>query len=115
VLKGGASAIYGSSAVGGVLNMKLLKRFSGVETILSYGGTTMGDGIFKRAAVIFGRKVGNLSVVGSVSTSERSEVSNNDRTPTNTSDFRIWGGLDRRLATSGDPMRIALASAPNSP
>lgn len=115
VLKGGASAIYGSSAVGGVLNMKLLKRFSGVETLLSYGGTTMGDGIFKRAAVVFGKKVGNLSIVGSVSTSERSEVSDNDRIPTNTSDFRKWGGLDRRLATSGDPMRIALASAPNSP
>lgn len=108
VLKGGASAIYGSSAVGGVLNMKLLKRFSGVETLLSYGGTTYGDGIFKRAAVIFGKKVGNLSVVGSISTSERSEVSDNDREPTNTSDFRKWGGLDRRLATSGDPMRIAV-------
>ncbi len=115
VLKGGASAIYGSSAVGGVLNLKLIKHFTGAETIFSYGNTTANDAGFKRAALIYGAKIDRLSLAGSVSFSSRAEVASQDRAPTNTSDFRAWGGLDRRLATSGDPMRIALASAPSAP
>jgi iron complex outermembrane receptor protein len=42
VLNDGASAIYGSDAVGGVVNFVLRDDFDGAETRLSYGGVTSG-------------------------------------------------------------------------
>ncbi len=42
VLTDGASAIYGSDAVGGVINFVLRDDFEGAETRLSYGGVTRG-------------------------------------------------------------------------
>jgi len=42
VLTDGASAIYGSDAVGGVVNFKLKKDYEGAETRLRYGLATQG-------------------------------------------------------------------------
>lgn len=42
ILKDGASAIYGSDAVGGVFNIILKHKFRGVETDASYGNTNLG-------------------------------------------------------------------------
>lgn len=44
ILTDGASAIYGSDAVGGVVNFILRKDFSGLEPILQLGTTTRGGG-----------------------------------------------------------------------
>ena len=43
VLTDGASAIYGSDAVGGVVNLILRKDFEGAETRLRYGTVTQGN------------------------------------------------------------------------
>ena len=42
ILKDGASAIYGSDAVGGVVNVWLIHRFRGLEIYASYGNTNLG-------------------------------------------------------------------------
>jgi len=42
VLTDGASALYGSDAIGGVVNIVLRKDFEGYETRLRYGGATSG-------------------------------------------------------------------------
>lgn len=44
ILTDGASAIYGSDAVGGVVNLILRDRFDGVETLVQAGTATRGDG-----------------------------------------------------------------------
>ncbi len=44
VLKDGASVVYGSDAIGGVINFILRKNFDGVETNVSYGVSDRGDG-----------------------------------------------------------------------
>ncbi len=44
VLKDGASAVYGSDAIGGVVNLITRKRFNGGELSGFYGSTTYGDG-----------------------------------------------------------------------
>lgn len=49
VLTDGASAIYGSDAVGGVMNFVLRDDFDGAETQLTYGGVTSGN--LRRAAI----------------------------------------------------------------
>src|SRR5205814_8945215 len=41
ILKDGASAIYGSDAVGGVFNVWLIHRFRGLEIYASYGNTNL--------------------------------------------------------------------------
>ncbi|MEO8526432.1 MAG: TonB-dependent receptor, partial [Caldimonas sp.] len=59
VLKDGASAIYGSDAIAGVVNFILRQDFKGLEVTGEGGGTTQGGAAFKRASAIFG--FGNLA------------------------------------------------------
>src|SRR5262245_44801390 len=43
ILKDGASSIYGSDAVAGVVNVYLIHKFRGLEIYASYGNTNLGD------------------------------------------------------------------------
>ena len=54
VLKDGASAIYGSDAVAGVVNIILRKNFTGTVAKLTYGVAQEGDGKEPRAALTHG-------------------------------------------------------------
>ncbi len=44
ILTGGASSVYGSDAIAGVVNVKLKKQFEGVEFSADYGQTSESDG-----------------------------------------------------------------------
>jgi outer membrane receptor protein involved in Fe transport len=54
VLKDGASAIYGSDAIGGVVNIITRNDFSGTEVALYTGGTSHGDGFTYDASFVTG-------------------------------------------------------------
>jgi iron complex outermembrane receptor protein len=54
VLKDGASAIYGSDAIAGVVNFILRQDFKGAELTAEYGNTTRGGADFKRGSGVFG-------------------------------------------------------------
>jgi len=54
VLDGGASAIYGSDAVAGVVNIITRKDFEGAETGVRYGGSTDGGADEFGASQLFG-------------------------------------------------------------
>jgi iron complex outermembrane receptor protein len=54
VLKDGASAIYGSDAIAGVVNFILRKDFTGTELTASYGDSTQGGGAIKRLSATWG-------------------------------------------------------------
>lgn len=56
VLLDGASALYGSDAVGGVVNFVLRKDFEGVETSTRYGSVTSGDNDEFVASIVGGHK-----------------------------------------------------------
>jgi len=58
VLKDGASAIYGSDAIAGVVNFILRKDFKGIEVTGEYGDTTDGGARLTRASLAYG--VGDL-------------------------------------------------------
>jgi len=58
VVTGGASAQYGSDALGGVVNFVLDKKFTGLKTNVQYGGTTHGDGENALASLTFGTPFG---------------------------------------------------------
>ncbi|MBW4050510.1 MAG: TonB-dependent receptor [Proteobacteria bacterium] len=55
VLTGGASAIYGSDAVAGVVNIVLRRDFNGAKTTLLGGGTSDGGGTEREFNQMFGK------------------------------------------------------------
>lgn len=63
LLAGGASAIYGSDAVAGVLNIVLKKRFDGVDLNATFGGTQHGGGASKRFQLVGGNQFGGLDLL----------------------------------------------------
>jgi outer membrane cobalamin receptor len=58
VLTDGASALYGSDAVGGVVNIVMRDRYDGAETRARLGGSTRGDLGQYQLAQTLGRKAG---------------------------------------------------------
>lgn len=54
VISGGASAVYGSDAVAGVVNLKLKRNFEGLQVDAQYGQTTRGDGATSSVALTTG-------------------------------------------------------------
>jgi iron complex outermembrane receptor protein len=80
VLTDGASAIYGSDAVGGVVNVKLKSDFQGLEIGGRYARST-GDGDYtqRSAYLVAGAKTDRLSVTVSFSESEITPLLQSDR------------------------------------
>ncbi len=54
VITGGASAVYGSDAMAGVVNFRLRKDFSGIQVAYQHGATTHGDGQEESVSVLMG-------------------------------------------------------------
>lgn len=55
VLKDGASAIYGSDAIAGVVNIIFKKAFVGLDVAAQSGVSSHGDGLSQRVAALYGR------------------------------------------------------------
>ncbi len=55
VLRDGASAVYGTDAVAGVVNYIMARNFRGTEVALRYGLTEYGDGAQSRVTITHGR------------------------------------------------------------
>jgi iron complex outermembrane receptor protein len=62
ILKSGASSLYGSDAIAGVVNIKLKKNISGTRLNAEYGDTEHGGGATKRAS--FSTGFGDLDTNG---------------------------------------------------
>jgi iron complex outermembrane receptor protein len=111
VLKDGASAVYGSDAIAGVVNVILKKEFTGFDVMASGGSSYKGDGLSQRASITYG--FGNLAADGhntyinfdfrheaSIAQTSRGSYLNN-------LDLRPYGGSD---LTPG----VILQDAPNN-
>ena len=81
VVTGGASAAYGSDAIAGVVNFKLVDHFDGIEMDGQWSQTSQGDGdeytIGMTAGTTFAD--GRGSVMGYVGYTEREQVNQSDR------------------------------------
>lgn len=58
VITGGASAVYGSDAVTGVVNFKLRRDIEGIEASAQYGAAEEGDAAIRDYSVLAGTKFG---------------------------------------------------------
>jgi iron complex outermembrane receptor protein len=79
VLTDGASAIYGSDAVGGVVNFVLRDDLQGAETRLRYGKVTSGDYDERQAAQMFGGGWNSGHALISYEYYQQSRLSGSDR------------------------------------
>ncbi len=79
VLRDGASTVYGSDAIAGVVNIITKKDFEGVDFSLGYDVTDENDGEMINASLVFGNSFdrGNFVVVAQVNT--REEIRQGDR------------------------------------
>lgn len=94
VLKDGASAIYGSDAIAGVINIVTRKKFEGAEVAWSYGQTTHGDGAQNTEEVTIGANGERSRAVVSLSRSEQKAIFAGDRKRTDASVY----GCDQILS-----------------
>lgn len=67
VLKDGASAIYGSDAISGVINIITRKRFNGAQLNVGYGQTDIGDSQQPHASLMLGTTSDKSSLLMDVS------------------------------------------------
>ncbi len=105
VLKDGASAIYGSDAIAGVVNIILRRDFKGVEVTAGYGQSSRSDGAETRVGITAG--YGDLAkdrfnVMGVFDYFKRDAIYLRDRDISRTADHRADGGSDLRSPT-GSP------------
>ncbi|NHZ34584.1 TonB-dependent receptor plug domain-containing protein [Massilia rubra] len=92
ILSGGASAVYGSDAIAGVVNIILKKRAEGIDVNLKRGTTSRGGGGDSRLQVSGGQSFDQLNTVFSLEVLDREPLWSNQRdfmavrqgTPTNT-------------------------------
>lgn len=111
ILKSGASAVYGTDAVAGVVNVKLKERFEGLEVLASYGNTTNRDAGVQRYAINFGAGSGRFRIVGSANWHDHNAIMKWDRTLTANRDYRPYGGTDVRSSNLALPQRIYFGTA----
>src|SRR5678815_1741794 len=80
VLKEGASAQYGSQAIGGVVNIITKQNFSGAEIGGRYGFTTRDDDYYEyRASAVAGITTENATFTAGISYYKNTPLKSNDR------------------------------------
>ncbi|HRF83455.1 MAG: TonB-dependent receptor [Xanthomonadales bacterium] len=79
ILSDGASAVYGSDAIGGVVNIILRKDFNGAELRYGYGATNVTGGDLEDVSAVFGTSSDRGRLIGGASYSSRGMVYTRDQ------------------------------------
>ena len=78
VLKAGASSIYGSDAIAGVINIITDKKLTGLHIDMQANVPEVGEGMDRRISASGGLQLGRLSLIGSVEYRKRDQLSLRD-------------------------------------
>jgi iron complex outermembrane recepter protein len=96
VLKDGASAVYGSDAVAGVINVILKKNYQGLEISGSYGATSDSAYDEKNGSLIWGFGDDDSNVTMIFDYFKNSTLMNKERGSLGTANQEPRGGVDNR-------------------
>src|SRR6266480_3391827 len=99
ILKDGASPIYGTEAVAGVVNVFLIKRFRGLEIYGSYGNTNLGfanDRGETTGYLLAGTGDDKTNIVIYAGIYNASALYSRDSDISHDADFNLFGGADAR-------------------
>lgn len=100
ILKDGASAIYGSDAIAGVINIIMKEDFYGLLAEQFYGSTEDGDGETSTTTVQYGTGFKHGSLFMSASHFDQQEIAARDRNVSRDADGRLRGGADLRSSAT---------------
>jgi len=116
VLTDGASSVYGSDAIGGVINIILKSNYQGAQFQLNYGISDHDDGVRKGASFMFGQTSDKGSILAGVDYNKFDSILQSGRKfsensititgSTNTPPYGYVGG-------SSFPARLRVALPPN--
>lgn len=113
-LKDGASAIYGSDAISGVMNIKLRKEFSGVIAGVEVGNTLKHDMLLRKGSVVAGAHSGKTSVLVAVQYESQNASFIRDYKRSESTDYTRFGdpikGINQN-STSNFPANLNLTAA----
>ncbi|PMG31740.1 TonB-dependent receptor [Shewanella sp. 10N.286.52.C2] len=107
ILKDGASAVYGSDAIAGVVNIITKKDFEGFQFDINGGATDKGDGENLELSALYGFDTGKGNVTFGLAYSERKGVMQGDRdwVAKGDSSFTPQGGIvGNKLDSNGNPV-----------
>lgn len=96
ILKDGASAIYGSDAVAGVVNIILKKDINGLEVNLGYGGTDGPNYEEKTASLVWGTSTEKSSASIIIDYFNNTALSSDEMGRLGTANQEPYGGMDFR-------------------
>lgn len=105
VLKDGASAVYGSDAVAGVINIVLRKNFDGFEVSAGYGDVTKGSSAEYTASAIWGTsgEASNVTMIAdyykndTLGNAERGRIGSANNSASGGADYRSSRGFPGRF------------------
>lgn len=100
VLLDGASAVYGSDAVGGVVNLILKRRDDGANTTVRIGGTSQGGAAQVQLGQTWGRSWERGGVLLGYEYHQQARLRSSERPIYNGGDFSPFGGSDWQRANN---------------
>ena len=114
VLLDGASSVYGSDAIAGVVNFIMRKDYQGAEFTADYGISDRDDGERKGGAFTFGQSTDRGSVVAGISYNKFDAVSAGKREFSRNALY-LYGGVVTAGGSSSAPTgRLFLPNTPNA-
>lgn len=116
VLPDGGSSVYGSDALGGVVNLILRKGYRGSELELSYENTFKTDSAVMRYNLTSGYSVGKLSLNLTANYETQNALAGVDRWWAGTSDRRFLGATTdgRSSVPVGGRIRVGTGTFPGT-
>ncbi|WP_226663141.1 TonB-dependent receptor [Microbulbifer aggregans] len=100
VLKDGASAVYGSDAIAGVVNILLRQDFEGFSVSTYYGQSSRDDQQTESYNLTWGTGSEQGHLMLSLAQYRQGEILSRDRNLSASADNREWGGTDLRSSAS---------------
>lgn len=103
ILTDGASAIYGSDAIGGVVNVITRKNYNGIEVSYGEGNPEINGGDTKNISLIAGTSGTKGRILAGFSSNERGMIFTRDQQGGNVQGVSTFGNNYRRLNAAGAP------------
>ncbi|MEO7318828.1 MAG: TonB-dependent receptor [Chthoniobacteraceae bacterium] len=114
ILKEGASAVYGSDAIAGVINIILKENYSGGQVETYYGNTTNKDAAEVRSSILSGFANEKFHLMLNANYYHRNPLASVDRDYSRSADHRDRSGIDLR-SSRGNPGTIFFSGSPAFP
>ncbi len=96
IITDGASAVYGTDAIAGVVNIILKEEYNSTEIRTRFGGTQHGGAFERGATLTHGFSVGRLQTTTTLDGFQRQPLQGNQRPFSDSTDHTDQGGSDFR-------------------